>query len=145
MDSFNCRVCWKIFKKNKRTLSTHIRTVHGNNTRHKCDTCDKAYRQKSGLVSHIDSVHRNLKFECKLCGKEFSSMGILNSHVRVFHNKSKAKEIKCDICDKILSCKAHLKPHKDQVHYKMKFKCEQCDKEFTAKSACIERTCAIFS
>jgi len=53
---------------------------------HKCgyNNCNKSYESKQGLGSHIDAVHKNVKFVCD-CGKSFKYKTTFYSHRKHDH------------------------------------------------------------
>ena len=68
LKSDNCKFCNKRFR-NKSYLKTHIRTVHEGLKEHKCDLCGKGFRGYSYLKIHKTNVHDGVKsLKCDLCG-----------------------------------------------------------------------------
>ena len=61
------------------------------------------------MQSHIKTVHEGLReFECKICGKFFSTSSKLKKHKICFHRIDDSgneitKEYKCDTCEKIFA------------------------------------------
>ena len=52
---------------------------------HKCDSCGKSFSMVGILNSHIRSVHNNINYECDICEKSFSETGNLKRHFRSVH------------------------------------------------------------
>ena len=76
----------------KSALEYHLDHVHGprnesklKNRRHKCDLCDKAYKNSSGLYNHVQSVHYKVTFKCDLCPRKLKSQGALYNHKKNIH------------------------------------------------------------
>ena len=102
----------------------HIMHVHKGQKRqevlptHQCIHCGKNFQSKTGLTSHIKSIHKMVyDFECNHCEKTFWKADLLNSHVNTIHDKSKAyrcEKPKCGITySKEKLVRAHyLRDHK---------------------------------
>ena len=71
----------------------------------KCEHCGKGFPTPSRLTAHLVTHTKVKPFECKECGKFFSSQGALYNHAGV-HNPSK-----CEHCDRTFAQKASLKNH----------------------------------
>ena len=55
---------------------------------HKCDTCEKSFTTKGGLLRHIQTVHENLRpHKCDVCGKQFSHAYRLTKHVKTHRHE----------------------------------------------------------
>ena len=65
----------------------------------RCPHCQQTKHKKS-IRRHIRDVHRNEKVTCELCGLKLTNMNKLRLHKRKVHEKSKAKHVKCNFCDK---------------------------------------------
>ena len=76
-----------------------LKTIHGNQRPHKCDSCDKYFGNKESLVIHIKRVHENVKpYHCEFCDKSFGKKRHLDLHSKIVHGNSKT--FYCDYCDK---------------------------------------------
>ena len=55
----------------KENLNRHVQTIHEDNTQFKCSMCDKNFKRKDKLVSHIKEVHEKgkEKVACPKCDK----------------------------------------------------------------------------
>ena len=56
----------------------------GGGKRYSCKLCEKSYKGKQGLDSHINSVHRGVKsFSCQLChNKSYTQSHSLKQHIK---------------------------------------------------------------
>ena len=93
LESNQCHECLKILK-SKSALEYHLDHVHGPRYEsklkyrpHKCDLCDKAYKDSSGLYNHVQSVHYKVTFNCDLCPRKLKSQGALYNHKKNIHWK----------------------------------------------------------
>ena len=75
---------------------------------HKCEICDKVFKNSSGLKYHFNIIH-NLEKEhqCNICQKNFKLLSQLNLHVKIVHQNK--KHHKCDLCGKSFSQTGVLK------------------------------------
>ena len=121
------KMCTEIFTSIK-DLNTHRRNDHGIVS---CTKYDKHFSTQSSLDKHLYN-HRELKFNCKLCGKCFPYESRLDQHMLTHINnklpcpkKSCDREFKCtgDLNHHI---RTHTKGswyHCDKCSYKNKDKC----------------------
>ena len=64
----------------------------------KCQICDSSFKSRRSLRSHITSVHEEQKpFKCDICDASFTSKQSLNVHIASVHEGK--KPFKCNICD----------------------------------------------
>ena len=69
---------------------------------HKCEICDKEFKSKNSLHTHIKRIHDEQKRKmCNICLKAFSFESELSSHLKIVHENKKYH--KCDSCDKSFS------------------------------------------
>lgn len=110
---------------------------------------DEAMEEQGQHEQIIEVDSESTRFNCALCGKEFSSSEFLARHIET-HGVG-GDGLKCDLCDKSFfttdSLVKHKKLHKGKKNMKRKpgcpafdithikhFKCRQCSKVFTTKS-----------
>ena len=81
------------------------------------------------------------KITCDYCQKEFINIYILKNHQKtakyclVLQGKINKKELKCEICEKILSSKQNFDNHTIKCKLKKNiFNCQYCDKILSSKS-----------
>lgn len=83
---YRCTICDKSFIALNR-LREHL-TVHTRERRYVCDICGNRYSQHHTLKEHKSAHAGDLPFPCLICKRKFASKGLLNSHVKNFHNKA---------------------------------------------------------
>ena len=133
----------------------------GGGKRYSCKLCEKSYKGKQGLDSHINSVHRGVKsFSCQLChNKSYTQSHSLKQHIKtggyifyrykhlIFHKNFivhlnfifftvhegvKAEKLyKCISCDKSYTQSHSLKHHIRLVHGGQFYECQWCDKAYS--------------
>ena len=81
---FICQVCGKSFKIQTQ-LSNHIKVVHNKIRRFECTFCHMKFGQKTTLEKHVARIHEKQKHTCKNCGKVFTWIGSLKSHLKKEH------------------------------------------------------------
>lgn len=85
---------------NKRELTSHQKAKHspskakaGPIAVHECEECQKVFSKKSALITHINTVHLDLRpFECPVCQSSFGYKAILQRHMKSMHDIEKEKE-----------------------------------------------------
>jgi len=80
---------------------------------HACDECEKSFKKRENLQSHISAVHKVCLSNCDKCGKEFKNLEYLRNHVNKVHD---VVESVCDVCTKVCKSKSNLYNHKRDVH-----------------------------
>ncbi|WOV92800.1 MAG: C2H2-type zinc finger protein [Candidatus Nitrosoabyssus spongiisocia] len=56
--------------------------------RHKCDMCNEKFKQEEDVMHHKLTIHyKNNKYDCNVCGVEFSGMEQMRTHMQKFHTK----------------------------------------------------------
>jgi len=113
----------------------------------KCpQNCDKRFHSRTRYSMHIKTQHEGLKYECKLCGKEFLSSDGLKAHRNIHMG---VKPYQCDQCGSAffdsrklgLHMKKHTKQQKTQVPKKEDLYdtmrapaiCHTCGREFNSR------------
>lgn len=147
---FKCQECGKAYKFEKNLLD-HIADNHSNRpvVEHTCEICNKLYRSRTLLRSHMEKQHpehndeeeynsgiaEQLKYQCQYCPKVFKSKYTFNYHSMSHHNHQvlRSKQFKCNECDTIFSCRSGLNQHKlSHLQYDERIKCdfEGCNVRF---------------
>ncbi|XP_063630787.1 zinc finger protein 761-like [Cydia splendana] len=116
---FVCSECDARFTEPK--LREHVEWKHRNNDRHKCDECDKIFKNTSSKRNHIKRVHEQNTLPrdkiCDHCGRGFTTMAILRSHIRTHTGE---RPFKCAHCPATFAHSAALYTHNKLVHKKKK-------------------------
>ena len=97
----------------------------------KCNTCQKCFKTRSTLKSHLKNVHiKQERYDCHLCEKSYTSgKTTLTRHIKAVHSKTKKHE--CSICKKTFSYEENFRRHIRTVHENIKqFECDICKKCF---------------
>ena len=108
--NFVCSHCTASYTRNL-DLQKHINGVHLNFKQYKCtyEGCDYSTAWKSGLNSHRDTKHHNVKrFKCSICNFEAYKSGNLNRHLDSVHYKRKYQ---CKFCNKSVTRSDRMKKH----------------------------------
>ena len=50
--------------------------------KHQCLLCKAIFSTKGNLKVHEDSIHKNIKFDCQDCGKQYNKKGALTSQTQ---------------------------------------------------------------
>ena len=94
---------------------------------HACNECEKSFKKRENLQSHLSAVHRVCISHCEKCGKEFKNPDYLRNHINRFHAVEKAI---CEICNKVCKSKANLYNHNRDVHERIEnLQCNLCGEE----------------
>ncbi|XP_075155008.1 uncharacterized protein LOC142228458 [Haematobia irritans] len=88
--NYECIHCGKKFLR-KYAMNEHIRNVHfGDRRLLDCPFCDMRFKDTHKLAQHRKEMHLNQsKFECRLCGLEFSHIDFFDAHRRSLQCRKK--------------------------------------------------------
>ena len=100
----------------------------------KCEICEKVFRNRAGLASHLASHNRKLhpkSYKCLTCNSTLISEKSYSKHLELDHNQYPHS---CNICGKKFSSVNYIDKHKLIVHQrKNDIKCELCGIGFSAE------------
>ena len=101
------------------SLRRHVRHKHknvgygcvlyGKKLSHNCHICNKNYKTKHGLATHIRQHENNYRYTCYMSGRQFSYKTELDTHVA---KESGEPSFQCTDCQKYLSNSSNLSRHK---------------------------------
>ena len=88
---FICQRCPCTYA-SKGGLTEHVRHIHDNASRYRCDTCGKRFSIRSHYYDHL-AAHTGVKqYVCYVCLKEFTWKRNLKSHMLLCHRAEIAHE-----------------------------------------------------
>ena len=76
----------------KSSLTEHIRHIHENASRYRCETCGKGFSIRSHYYDHLASHTGVKRYVCSVCLNEFTLKGNLKAHMVHFHPAEIAHE-----------------------------------------------------
>ncbi|XP_065224338.1 gastrula zinc finger protein XlCGF62.1-like [Planococcus citri] len=124
---FICSHCDKCFR-SKSTLLTHIKK-HILKQSFTCDKCDKNFSSKAGLRVH-ERTHSSVKlFKCDKCG--FAAKHQSGIYIHMITRHKVEESIVCELCGKSFKNKMRLNEHHKRKHQTPKrYACDKCDHKF---------------
>ncbi|KAL9700481.1 hypothetical protein quinque_003922 [Culex quinquefasciatus] len=129
-DRHPCGYCEKTFKV-KNDLHTHVKNVHLLENLFKCDTCGMEFRRKVALKYHLATHSDVYNFPCQQCDKKFKIYPLLHNHVNRAHREA---SFKCEHCLRMFHTKSLWLDHIESVHeIQMRFVCEICVANFESQ------------
>ena len=100
-----------------------------------CPYCDKKFEEVSQTKKHIECEHKNnSKIKCNVCQKQFQSNQSLDYHKLAQHTPDVEKSHTCSICYQTFLAKVNLENHIKFKHSDTrKYECKQCNSKFKQK------------
>ncbi|XP_033231868.1 zinc finger protein 845-like [Belonocnema kinseyi] len=120
---YTCEKCARSYAQ-KHNLTAHEKYECNVIPRFKCKFCQKRFKRKNHLCSHVDSVHlktdlqtSKTRHNCDKCSRSYSWLKDLNRHKRSVHEENELKVV-CDYCGYKTSRKGVLTEHISSLHLK---------------------------
>ncbi|XP_048375543.1 zinc finger and BTB domain-containing protein 40-like isoform X2 [Sphaerodactylus townsendi] len=133
-DPYDCKKCQMSFA----TLQEHRKHIHTAHSReyHPCATCGKVFSAPSLLERHTVTHIGGKPFRCEICDKAYQQLSGLWYHNRTHHpdvfaaqnhRSSKFSSLQCSSCDKTFLSTVAYRNHAKEEHADVVFhECEQC-------------------
>ena len=103
-----------------------------------CQVCGQNFPFASDLATHASIHSAEKKFKCTYpkCIKVYKTKAEYNRHYNYRHKQQSAEsqEIKCKMCDKMISKVKYLKEHMKSHMDDLPFGCHLCGKHFKWRS-----------
>ena len=120
--TFDCTFCGKSVS-TMHLLLDHIRTVHPDRPRPKCDKCPRTFLLEVSLDNHKKTAHgepdshgeSRTPYPCPVCEKSYTLKANLARHMRVRHPDQ--PKLKCDLCTSEFWSESGLEIHEHDSHY----------------------------
>ncbi|KAL4705078.1 hypothetical protein ACJJTC_002726 [Scirpophaga incertulas] len=113
---FICDECGSKFL-TKSSLQEHIDYIHLMKKKHECSRCNKTFKNGSALKKHENFVHKKIRPPrnkiCDHCGRGFTTLTILQSHVRTHTGE---RPLQCRHCPATFAHSAALYTHNKLLH-----------------------------
>ncbi|XP_072772285.1 uncharacterized protein [Nerophis lumbriciformis] len=123
----------------KREVSKGKKTRHTDNTRFKCSHCDKTFKFRCNLITHVRQHTGEKPFICSVCGASFSTKCNWDKHVQLH---TAERDFICFLCGKGFKQRHNLKTHM-RIHTGEKvLSCSVCGERFSYKYQCKKHKCA---
>ncbi|XP_037521506.1 zinc finger protein 436-like [Rhipicephalus sanguineus] len=126
--SLQCGVCNKAFKRRSH-LRTHM-FAHAREKRYACNVCGRKYAQKRNLVIHNRTHTGERPFECSSCPATFTSSESRKRHM-LTHTGERPHE--CNVCGRRFARKSHLASHGLTHSGKKTVACHVCGQNFSRR------------
>ena len=88
---FTCPRCPCTYA-SKSSLNEHVRHIHENASRYRCETCGKGFSTRSHYYDHLAAHTGGKRYVCSVCLNEFTLKGNLKAHMLHFHPAEIAHE-----------------------------------------------------
>ncbi|ELU15934.1 hypothetical protein CAPTEDRAFT_64318, partial [Capitella teleta] len=104
---------------------------------HICPVCWKTFKTMRNLKRHVSCTHgyNRQSFECRLCGRSFSRLDVLQRHQQIVLSFQVNDNLRCSICQKTFANLSNHRRHYVSIHCpaKMSFSCVVCGRNYSRK------------
>ena len=111
------------------------RVVHRNEAKFNCDHCQKIFKSRKILITHLSKVHgihQHMKYQCPKCPSSFNFQNHLQAHVEKHSLPNREPDLFCEHCEMIFNNRSALNYHM-QKHVKPKYQCTKCPRSFQSE------------
>ncbi|KAL7012622.1 hypothetical protein ACKWTF_014962 [Chironomus riparius] len=91
-------------------LKGHFRLTHPND-RFYLACCERKFRRRFELVEHLEYHDKTVIFACETCNKTYKTKKCLKTHMENYHPTDEANKVICDECGKFFNNEHLLKNH----------------------------------
>ncbi|XP_053401417.1 uncharacterized protein LOC123550620 isoform X2 [Mercenaria mercenaria] len=147
-----CKICLMLFETEKAMLKHKVthRKPQGSEeqksrsepSQHKCSYCEKSFKWKRNLVSHVETYHKDSDPQtCGVCNKVFPDKESIKAHM--LEHQVKKESHTCKVCDKSFQKESSLRMHEAQLHKPKSttgvgMSCDICKESFPTKIKLLE-------
>ncbi|XP_035711769.1 zinc finger protein 320-like [Folsomia candida] len=114
-------------------LSRHVKTEHAKNpVRFPCTLCEKEFKSRTQLESHIRTHTTEKPFNCATCGKSFTHKAAMKEHEETHLEKSSRNSVTCRLCERVFLSEKAVQNHVRVIHGNQRnYVCSLCNKRFS--------------
>lgn len=94
---------------------------------HKCEICEKIFKNNSGISRHLRLRHKQKPFKCPICSKNYYYEPQFKKH------EQSHKELKCEYCEENFLTQKLYDEHLQTHGLEKPYSCLQCDRYFKTK------------
>ena len=111
-------------------IERHVKVVHEDADRVKCEICHKMYSNKHNLAVHLQSHKKERNYKCTYCNHYYPSKASLKVHVR---RHTGERPYVCPVCSEAHYTPSELNKHVKKHGVVNPYPCPECDESFSAK------------
>lgn len=131
-----CDICGTLFT-TKYHMVRHIARKHREkmNFNYACHLCSKRFFLKYEVQRHMVKHDEGRPFQCVHCEKRFKTKSNLASHIKSVHNRAEIKSFPCSLCSCSYFHKRHLDYHMRKHTNERRYECKICLQTFLYSDA----------
>ncbi|XP_022110200.1 zinc finger protein 420-like [Acanthaster planci] len=127
---YPCDECPKAFHTSY-MRTRHKQQCHTNEWLYKCKFCNKKFKVRNAMTTHMKTHTQEKNLPCPVCGKHFGLPRDLLRHVKTHTDE---RPFQCEYCQKRYKQKSTLTTH-IQKHFTGDFTCQYCPLKFRTMQA----------